>query len=282
MIRGLLSILLLSRGLLMKSLAFLLLFSFLAVSSFAAPQSAAPEGTSPSSAPTDERLDRILRSLEALRQTSEKQTKQTLTSMEEAKIRIDTITDRNIGWVNMGYAALAVFAALFALAGVGITYFTTQTYREQVKGKKEAFEKYEKEKISWMNGQYKCNPSHPENLIHNTMQGHLVRSKSEVIIANTLYMNQIPYRYENQLEVKGVILYPDFTILHPKTNNLCYWEHFGMMENETYRENAYNKLKLYGQNGIIPSINLITTFETKSHPIDSGKIQQIVKEKFVL
>lgn len=144
------------------------------------------------------------------------------------------------------------------------------------------FEKYEKEKISWMNGQYKCNPSHPENLIHKTMQGHLVRSKSEVIIANTLYMNQIPYRYENQLEIKGVILYPDFTILHPKTNNLCYWEHFGMMENETYRENAYNKLKLYGQNGIIPSINLITTFETKSHPIDSGKIQQIVKEKFVL
>ena len=129
---------------------------------------------------------------------------------------------------------------------------------------------------------YKCNPSHPENLIHKTMQGHLVRSKSEVIIANTLYTNQIPYRYENQLEVKGVILYPDFTILHPKTNNLCYWEHFGMMENETYRENAYNKLKLYGQNGIIPSINLITTFETKSHPIDSGKIQQIVKEKFVL
>ena len=114
------------------------------------------------------------------------------------------------------------------------------------------------------------------------MQGHLVRSKSEVIIANTLYMNQIPYRYENQLEVKGVILYPDFTILHPKTNNLCYWEHFGMMENETYRENAYNKLKLYGQNGIITYINLITTFETKSHPIDSGKIQQIVKEKFVL
>ncbi len=85
------------------------------------------------------------------------------------------------------------------------------------------FEKYEKEKISWMNGQYKCNPSHPENLIHKTMQGHLVRSKSEVIIANTLYMNQIPYRYENQLEIKGVILYPDFTILHPKTNNLCYW-----------------------------------------------------------
>ena len=145
MIRGLLSILLLSRGLLMKSLAFLLLFSFLAVSSFAAPQSAAPESTPPSSPPTDERLDRILRSLEALRQTSEKQTKQTLTSMEEAKIRIDTITDRNIGWVNMGYAALAAFAALLALAGVGITYFTTQSAQEQVKRKKEAFEKYEKE-----------------------------------------------------------------------------------------------------------------------------------------
>ena len=51
------------------------------------------------------------------------------------------------------------------------------------------------------------------------------------------------------------------------------------MENETYRENAYNKLKLYGQNGIIPSINLITTFETKSHPIDSGKNPANCKRK---
>ena len=116
-----------------------------------------------------------------------------------------------------------------------------------------------------------------------TEKGEYVRSKSEKIIADTLTKNNINYVYELPLRLKGYgTVKPDFTVLNKRTRHEYVWEHFGMMENETYRENAYNKLKLYGQNGIIPSINLITTFETKSHPIDSGKIQQIVKEKFVL
>ena len=142
------------------------------------------------------------------------------------------------------------------------------------------FEKYEKEKISWMNGQYKCNPSHPENLIHKTMQGHLVRSKSEVIIANTLYMNQIPYRYENQLEVKGVILYPDFTILHPKTNNLCYWEHFGMMDDSIYVKNAIKKIEQYGKSGYVQGRNFIATFESKEAPLNTFTINRVIQDFF--
>ena len=142
------------------------------------------------------------------------------------------------------------------------------------------FEKYEKEKISWMNGQYKCNPSHPENLIHKTMQGHLVRSKSEVIIANTLYMNQIPYRYENQLEVKGVILYPDFTILHPLTGKEIYWEHFGKMDLPEYAKNAADKLHMYARNGIYPGDRLITTYETMEQPLDTAIVQKLITYHF--
>ena len=138
------------------------------------------------------------------------------------------------------------------------------------------------EELIWSDTSYPKNPNYPEQLKYKSCKNEYVRSKSEALIAMNLYMKKIAYRYECELKIGKAVFYPDFTILHPKTNNLCYWEHFGMMENETYRENAYNKLKLYGQNGIIPSINLITTFETKSHPIDSGKIQQIVKEKFVL
>ena len=55
----------------------------------------------------------------------------------------------------------------------------------------------------------------------------------------------------------------------------------GMMENETYRESTYNKLKLYGQAEIIPSVNLITTFETKSYPLDSEKIQKMIDENLL-
>ncbi len=58
-------------------------------------------------------------------------------------------------------------------------------------------------------------------------------------------------------------------------------KHFGMMENETYRESTYNKLKLYGQADIIPSVNLITTFETKSYPLDSEKIQKMIEDNLL-
>ena len=48
----------------------------------------------------------------------------------------------------------------------------------------------------WCAESYETNSSHPEHLIHTTLAGHKVRSKSEVIIANLLYTNHIPYRYE--------------------------------------------------------------------------------------
>ena len=51
-----------------------------------------------------------------------------------------------------------------------------------------------------------------EGLIHRTARGELVRSKSEVIIANLLHANRIDYRYEEPLEIDGLTKLPDFTI----------------------------------------------------------------------
>lgn len=133
----------------------------------------------------------------------------------------------------------------------------------------------------WNNAEYLHNTNYPEHLIHKSMAGHNVRSKSEVIIANSLYLNKIPYRYECGVLFDNVALYPDFTICHPKTMEIFYWEHFGMMSNSSYCENTFNKLKIYGNHGIIPSINLITTFETQEHPIDSEKIQKLIDEYFL-
>ena len=55
-----------------------------------------------------------------------------------------------------------------------------------------------------------------------------------------------------------------------------------MMDVPTYSDNAFNKLKQFSYYGIIPGINLITTYETKQHPIDSGKIMQLVTNYFSL
>lgn len=122
---------------------------------------------------------------------------------------------------------------------------------------------------------------HPENLIHTTLAGHKVRSKSEVIIANLLYTNRIPYRYEAALTLNELTVYPDFTILHPATQQLFYWEHFGMMDKSTYCDAACNKLKSYCYNGIFPSMQLITTYETGKTPIRSEQVQQIITQYFL-
>ena len=134
---------------------------------------------------------------------------------------------------------------------------------------------------NWINSDYEKNPRYHEHLIHKTLSGNYVRSKSEAIIANSLFINNIPYRYENALNFEDVIFYPDFTIKHPKTFQVFYWEHFGMMDNPSYYENTYNKLKIYAHNKIIPTINLITTYETQKNPIDSTKIEQLIKEFFL-
>ena len=143
------------------------------------------------------------------------------------------------------------------------------------------FESYPSELNRWLTADYEHNKAHPEHLIHNCLSGHLLRSKSEVIIANALYTNKIPFRYECALYLENIIFFPDFTICHPKTMSIFYWEHFGMMDIQSYTDNAYNKLKIYGSQGIIPSINLITTFETKENPINSEKVNQIIHDYFL-
>lgn len=146
---------------------------------------------------------------------------------------------------------------------------------------KSYFEQFPNKLQQWITSDYQHNTNYPEHLIHKTISGHLVRSKSEVMIANALYRNKVPYRYECALHCDDIVMYPDFTICHPKTMEIFYWEHFGMMNVPSYYEKTYNKLKVYGNYGIIPSINLITTFETQDHPINSEKIEQNIAEYFL-
>jgi hypothetical protein len=52
-----------------------------------------------------------------------------------------------------------------------------------------------------------------EGLIHRTTRGELVRSKSEVIIANLLHALRITYAYEQPFTRQdGSVRYPDFTV----------------------------------------------------------------------
>lgn len=133
----------------------------------------------------------------------------------------------------------------------------------------------------WANSIYKRNQKHPEQLTFKTLSGHMVRSKSEVMIDNLLYTNKIPFHYEESLILNSKELFPDFTVRHPKTGKTYFWEHFGLMDNPIYRQNVCEKLQLYTSNGIIPSIQLITTYETKEKPLSTEMIEKIVEYYFL-
>ena len=133
----------------------------------------------------------------------------------------------------------------------------------------------------WADADFEKNTQHSDKLIQKTISGNVVRSKSEALIDTLLHINQIPFRYECALHLDEITLFPDFTIRHPVTGKTYYWEHFGLMDDPAYIKNACSKLQQFAGHGIIPSIHLITTFETQEYPLTSDSIEKIIQEYFL-
>lgn len=133
----------------------------------------------------------------------------------------------------------------------------------------------------WQEQTYSEMPSYskPEGFISERQEN--MRSKSELLIGNALYKHNIPYHYEKPLKLKGTTLFPDFTTLDRRTRKEIIWEHFGMLDNSEYLENAINKLITYAQNGYYPGNGLIITFETRQHPLSTQMIEAMIKKYYL-
>ena len=134
----------------------------------------------------------------------------------------------------------------------------------------------------WVKESYERNMRYPEQLKHDTMSGIKVRSKSERTIERVLFTHKIPFRYEPAMEFSGMILYPDFVILHPRTGELYIWEHFGMMDNPEYVRKSFLKVETYNSHGYMPTDKLIMTFENQNRPLQVNEVEDIVWRYFVL
>jgi prepilin-type processing-associated H-X9-DG protein len=66
-----------------------------------------------------------------------------------------------------------------------------------------------------------------EKLIHKTAKGELVRSKSEVIIANALFYNGLTYEYEPTLVLGGKVKRPDFKSAYKFISYGYNWKYIG-------------------------------------------------------
>lgn len=115
-----------------------------------------------------------------------------------------------------------------------------------------------------------------EGLIHTTLKpGLIVRSKSEVIIANMLYERGIDFEYERMIEDNGRRCIPDFTF-EDASGDTILWEHLGMLDNPAYRESWEKKRDFYKSIGYIEGVNLFTTVDHENGSIDSTEIAAIV------
>lgn len=121
-----------------------------------------------------------------------------------------------------------------------------------------------------------------EKLIHKTARGELVRSKSEVIIANALFYNKLDYEYEPELTLEGRVKRPDFKVEDYDTGEVWYWEHCGMMTDPQYKRRWEEKKKFYEKNGIVEGKNLIVTYDDEKGGLDAAEIQKIIEETFEL
>ena len=134
---------------------------------------------------------------------------------------------------------------------------------------------------AWATAPYITNTSYPEQLQYKTTSGILVRSKSETIIEFILHTHQIPYRYECPLKLSdGVRIYPDFTILKMPEREEVYLEHFGMMDDADYAENALHKLNTFEKNKIYLGVNLFITHETSKNPLNTRALDGMLRKLF--
>lgn len=129
----------------------------------------------------------------------------------------------------------------------------------------------------WLSAEYPKNTYLDETKKFKTAKNEMVRSKSEMIIADMLTRNNIPYIYEKSLTLGGIgTVYPDFTLLDLNNRREIYWEHLGLMNDSDYSDKATRKIQYYAKNTIFPGDRLILTFESANNPLDINSIENMI------
>ena len=116
-------------------------------------------------------------------------------------------------------------------------------------------------------------PPHP--------QGVMVRSKSEVIVADTLTRLGISYEYEKKLESRtdpSDFRLPDFTVSFE--GDTYFWEHLGMLSVPSYREQWDRKRQWYEANGFWDRV--ITSANSPDGGIDASEIERTARQRILL
>ena len=113
------------------------------------------------------------------------------------------------------------------------------------------------------------------HLVHRARNGGMVRSKSELVIANHLIGASIPFIYERPLEGTFTVgrLRPDFSFI-TDAGEVIVWEHLGMLNRDDYRRGWDWKKAWYEANGYCVGENLFITVDDERGGLDPIEIER--------
>jgi hypothetical protein len=119
-------------------------------------------------------------------------------------------------------------------------------------------------------------PPYAEHLIHKTDKGHLVRSKTELIISNLIFDGGRGPKYEYESSVDGTQrpgrLFPDFSFVDAGGDRII-WEHLGRMDDPSYVAGWEWKRKWYEDNGFVLGQTLFSTEERHGQGLEMPNLR---------
>jgi type IV secretory pathway TraG/TraD family ATPase VirD4 len=120
----------------------------------------------------------------------------------------------------------------------------------------------------------------PEGLIHQASDGTMVRSKSELLVLETLLAMGLEPRYEERLYSPvdpDDFRLPDFTITHNGVT--FYWEHLGMLDKDHYARAWRRKREWYERHGFVD--RLITSADEPGVGLSVPEVRARVESRIL-
>lgn len=138
---------------------------------------------------------------------------------------------------------------------------------------------------SWKNIKYVPGTFEAGMPVYLTLRGERVRSKSEKMIADELYTQNIFYLYEYPLKLKingkDVVFRPDFIVFNKRTGQKYIIEHFGRMGDDDYYNNSLRKLDIFEQNNLLIGRDILIFHESQKVPLNIQVVRQYIQEFLV-